>query len=105
MLWLQCETRISAELVGAFFTLFFAWNVVQHVRTARSETKHSNAPTFKSINEAHALTIEHSVFSIMAGLIVEILFVLFSVFITLHNGLKMSKYEAYWLMGFLLINS
>ena len=35
---------------------------------------------FKSINEAHTLMIEHSVFSIMAGLIVEILFVLFSIY-------------------------
>ena len=55
----------------------------------------------KSINEAHALTIEHSVFSIMAGLIVEMFFVLFSI----YNGLKMSEYEAYWLMSFALISS
>jgi len=42
------------------------------------------------MDKARALTIEHSVFSIMAGLIVEILFMLFSV-ITLLNGLKMSE--------------
>ena len=40
----------------------------------------------------------------MAGLIVEILFMLFSVLMLL-NGLKMSEYEAYWLMGFALVNS
>ena len=49
-----------------------------------------------------ALTIEHSVFSIMAGLIVEMLFML-CLFITLHNGLKMSDYEVYWLTDFPLI--
>jgi len=26
-----CETRVSAELAGALLTLFFAWNVNQHV--------------------------------------------------------------------------
>jgi len=53
--------------------------------------------TFKSINEVHALMIEHSVFSVMAvrELIVEILFVLFP-YIMLRNGLKVSEYEVYW---------
>ena len=37
----------------------------------------------------------------MAGLIVEMFFVLFSI----YNGLKMSEYEAYWLMSFALISS
>lgn len=60
---------------------------------------YSSTPTFISITVAHVLTIKHSVFSVMAGLIVEILFMLFSV----HNGLKMSEYEAYWLMGFPVI--
>ena len=41
-LWFQCETRISAELAGALLTLFFAWNVAQHVQRAKSETKHSD---------------------------------------------------------------
>ena len=42
----------------------------------------------------------------MAGLILEIFLMLFSInFLTLRNGLKMSEYEAYWLMGFSLINS
>ena len=39
------------------------------------------------------MTIVHSVFSVMAGLVVEILFMLFSV----YNRLKMSEYEVYWL--------
>jgi len=84
-LWLWCKTRVSAELAGALLTLLFAWNVAQHIRKARSETKHSDTPwlpTFKLINEACTLTIEHSMFSVMAGLIVEILFRLFSFFNT-----------------------
>ena len=40
----------------------------------------SDTPTFKSINEVHTLMIKHSIFSEMAGLIVEILFMLFSVY-------------------------
>jgi len=35
-----------------------------------------DTPTFISITGVHALTIVHSVFSIMAGLVVEILFML-----------------------------
>jgi len=35
---------------------------------------------FKSINEVRALTIEHYAFSVMAGLIVEIFFMLFSIY-------------------------
>jgi len=46
--------------------------------------------------------IEHSVFSVMAALIVEILFMLFSVALRAD---EMSEYEAYWLAGFLLINT
>jgi len=48
--------------------------------------------------------IEHSIFSVMAGLIVEIL-LCFSLIITLLDGLKMRECEAYWLMDFPLINS
>jgi len=48
--------------------------------------------------------IEHSIFSVTAELIVEILtFSCCSPFITLHNGLKISEYEVYWLKGFPLI--
>ena len=39
---------------------------------------------FKSTNEVHTLTIENSVFFVMDGLIVEILFVLLP-FITAEN--------------------
>ena len=42
VLWLWCETRVSAELAGAFLTLFFAWDVVQHVQKVRSEMKRSD---------------------------------------------------------------
>jgi len=65
--------------------LIFAWNVAQHVQRARSKMncsdipRLSDTPTFKSINEVCALTIGHSTFSVMVGLIVEILFMLFSV--------------------------
>jgi len=43
------------------------------------------------VTGAHALMIGHSIFSVMAGLIVEIFFMLFSI----CNGLKMSEYKAY----------
>jgi len=46
--------------------------------------------------------IVHSIFSVMAGLIVKI-FSCFFLFITLHNGLKMSECKAYWLTDFSLI--
>jgi len=60
ILWLRSETRVSEELPRELLMLFLAWNVAQHVRTAGSETKHSNTPwsnntlTFKLVNEAHA---------------------------------------------------
>jgi len=34
VLWLQCKTRVSAELVRALLMLFFDWNVAQHVQRA-----------------------------------------------------------------------
>jgi len=40
--------------------------------------------------------IKHFIFSAMAGLIVEMLFMLFSI----YNGLKINEYKAYWLMDF-----
>ena len=101
---------MQSYVAGVLFTFSFAWNVAQYVWRARSETKHSDTPwssdtpNFKLINEVHTLTIKHSVFSVMAGLIVEILFMLFSI-IALCNGLKMSEYGAYWLTGFPLSNS
>jgi len=57
---------------------------------------------FTHSNEVRALMIEHSIFSMMTGLIVEIVFMLFSM---LLNGVKMNGYETYWLTGFPLINS
>ena len=44
----------------------------------RSDTSSlSNTPTFESINEVRTLTIKYFIFSVMAELIVEILFMLF----------------------------
>ena len=40
-------------------------------------------PTFISITVVRALTIVHSVFSVMAGLVVEMLFMLLSVYNTM----------------------
>ena len=84
-LWLRCKTRVNAVLVGALLTLSFTWNVVQSVQRVRSELKHSGSsdtPTFKSINWAHILTIDYSLFSVMVGLIVEMLFMLLSIYNT-----------------------
>ena len=63
-------------LAGALLTLFFAWNVAQSVRRAKSKTKHSGTPRssdipiFKLINGTCSLMIEHFVFPVMAGFIV-----------------------------------
>jgi len=46
--------------------------------------------------------IKHSVFSVMAKLIVEMLYLLFSVPNTMKWA-EMSEYEAYWLTDFPLI--
>ena len=60
---------------------------LKHCPKTRSETEHSDTPwscdtpTFKSI-KARALKIGHSVFCEMAGLIVVILFMLFSIYNT-----------------------
>jgi len=80
-LWLRCKASVSAEPAGALQTLFFAWNAVQHIRTTRSKTKPwpSDTPTLILINEAHLNNPIFCIFSVMAGLIVGILFVLFSV--------------------------
>ena len=73
---------------GALFALFFAWNISQmfeELEVKRSIMIHrvyGNTPTFISITGACALTILHFVFPVMAGLIVEILFMLFSVYNT-----------------------
>ena len=82
MLWLQCETWASAVLAGALLTLFFAWNVTLRVRRAGSKTKRNDTHTFKLFTGAKVLMIEHFVFSVMAVLIAEILFMLFSAYNT-----------------------
>ena len=67
---------------------FFAWNVSQtfeELKVKQSIMIHcvyGDAPIFISRTGACTLTIVHSVFSVMAGLIVEMLFVLFSVYNT-----------------------
>ena len=51
-------------------------------------------------------TIIFSVFSIIAGWMADMLFMLFFAYkcILLCNGKKIAKYEAYWLMGVPIIN-
>ena len=84
-------------LAGVLLTLFFAWNVAQSVQRAGSELKSSGSSdtlTFKLIhvNGVRALTINYSVFFVTTGLMVKILFMLFSVYnTTVCNGLKMSE--------------
>ena len=63
--------------VGAFLALFFAWNVSQTFEEL--ESKWSIMIPIISITGVHALTIVHSV---IAGLIVEMLFMLFSAYNT-----------------------
>ena len=48
------------------------------------------------ITGAYTMVIERSIFSVLTGLIVEILIMLFSI----YNGLKMSEYDVYYLMDF-----
>jgi len=65
----------SAMQAGALLTLFFAWNA-PNIQRAGSKIKHSDTLCQNFyITRALALTIEHSVFSLMATL----LFMLFSV--------------------------
>jgi len=47
--------------------------------------------------------IEHSIFSVMAGLIVDTFHAVLCLAIMLCNGLKISEHEAYWLTGFLYL--
>ena len=66
-------------------TLFFVWNVTQCVRSSckQSIVIHCDwwtHPLFWLITGVHFLTVEHSIFFVMAGLIVEILFMLLSVY-------------------------
>jgi len=67
---------------GALLALFFAWNVSQafkHLEVKQSIMiyhVYGDTPTFISITGACALTMVHFVFSVMAGLIVEMVFML-----------------------------
>ena len=70
----------------SIFYIILGWNIAQHVQRARSETKCSdtpllsNSPSFKLINEAQTKLTKHWVLSIMAELIAEIIFMLFSIY-------------------------
>ena len=58
-------------------------NMFEQLEAKRSVVIHTMTKQnahFKLINEARTLTIEHSVFFVMAGLIVEMLFILFSAY-------------------------
>ena len=73
---------------GALLVLFFAWNVSQTFKELETKQSimihhvHSGTPTFISITGAYVLMIMHSIFSVMAGLIFKMLFMLFSVYNT-----------------------
>ena len=55
---------------------------VQRAGSVMIHRVYGDAPTFMSITGACALMIVHSVFSVMASLIVEMLFMFFSVYNT-----------------------
>ena len=67
-------------------TLFFAWNgsqMFEELEVKRSIMIHHVKRTHSLfITGVRALTIVHSVFSVVAGLVVEMLFMLFSVYKT-----------------------
>ena len=71
---------ISAVLAGVLLALFFAWNGSQTFE--KLEADKGDTPTFILITGVCALTIVHSIFSVMAGLVVEMLFMLSSVYNT-----------------------
>ena len=103
----QVLKHVSISL-GAFLTLFFDWNITQRVFRAGSKRKHGNTPGQAKrpllIDKwSTCFTIAQSIFSVVAGLIVEVLFMLFFVYMQC-NWLKMSEYEAYWLTDYPLIN-
>jgi len=58
--------------------MFFAWNVSQMLKELEAK-RNVVIHLVKSIAGACALTIKHSVFSVITRLIVEMLFMLFSV--------------------------
>jgi len=83
-LWLRCETMVSAKLAGAllYVILFLercitCWNSYSRSKQSVVIKWHTH---FKLINKVCTLTIKHSKFSVMAGLIIELLFVLLSIY-------------------------
>jgi len=98
------QKLVNTKLLWALLMLLFAWNVTKSVRSSSKQKvviHHDWAthPLFWLITGEHVLTIKHSVFYITAGLIAEILLCCYP-FIKLWDGLKISEYEAYWLMDF-----
>jgi len=76
-------------LARALVTLFFAWNDSQpfkNLEAKRNVMIHRVKATHPLLYQwlGRALTIVPSVFSVMAGLIVEMLFILFSVYNTVR---------------------
>ena len=98
MFWLWCKTWTAAMLAGVLLMLFFAWNVNQTLEELEAKQKCSgtacwrDASTFISIIGVLTLMIKHSVFSVMTGLIVEKLFMLFSV----YNAVWWAENERMW---------
>ena len=82
----QCKTQVRAVQAGVLLALFLAWNVgltFEELEAKRSTMIHCVKVTHPllSTTGVYILTIMHSVFFVMAGLIVEMLFMLLSV----HN--------------------
>ena len=70
---------------GEILTLFFAWNGSKTFEELGSVLIHrvkATHPLFLPITGVRTLTIVNSVFFVMAGLFVEMLFMLFSVYNT-----------------------
>jgi len=83
------SVRVSAEQIGALFASFYAWNVSQtfeDLEAAQSIMIPCVVVThpllYVSITWVCTLTIMHFIFSVMTGLIVEMLFMLFSIYNT-----------------------
>jgi len=81
------------EKPETLLALFFAWNVSQHIRRVRNKTKQSDTPRSSTPRSSDTPTFQQLKipFVVKAGLIVEILFMLFSV----YNAVKISEYKAY----------
>ena len=55
------------------------------IQLQKSLVIHCDTSNFKSITEACTLTIEHFVFSVIAGLLIEMLFKLLSIYNTVYE--------------------